>query len=370
MTAGSSTRAWGWLAHLRDRGTTPWSEWAGTAEPAGRLLPGAQQLELLRRTNLLGRPSEELVARILAADPPRRSRPALPLREGPELPEHGPPAVDPAELGAGELLDVLAVVWAERLAGLRPPEAPAGLRRPWARRYRLDGDPELGRTLRRHLLARGRPPSARPGRLIVLGTDVGTMLSDLWVHRALGEGVAPWAVWWRRTTSRERLPGRLDLERLVANGLGAPGVTDLHLVTDPARAPRSAGLRGPLPDPPPLAATAVDLGRRVVAALRPVVPPETRRALVSELLRPRLATVAGPAPVVPVAHRAWTEAQATRLVARLGRDAGRYPVSGSLELLLPEDRPGAEVIRPRDTLTTGIGLLLAGDGPTTAEEGP
>ncbi len=203
----------------------------------------------------------------------------------------------------------------------------------------------------------------------MVGTDVGSMLVDLWTHRALGEGVAPYEIWWRRTTGRDRLPGRLDLEQILARGLATQGVVGVHLVTDPAQAAGAAGLGRPLPPQRPLAATAVDLGRRVVAALRPAAPPETRRALVSEVLRPRLATVDGPPPVVPARHRAWTDAQATRLVARLARDGDRYPVSGSLELLLPGDRPGVEVIRPRDTLATGIGLLLAGDGHTP-EEGP
>ena len=365
-----TARAWGWVAHLRDGGTTPWRDWAGTADPGGAVLPGAQQLELARRVNLAGRPSAALLERVLAADPPRRSRPALPLPHGAEVPDHGPRPVDPVRVRPAEMLDLVAVVLAAELAALDAAEVPepsSGVRRPWATRYRLDGDPELGRALRRHLTARGRPPSQRPGRLIVLGTDVGSMLVDLWTHRALGEGVAPFELWWRRTTGRDRLPGRLDLARIVARGLAAPGAVDVHLVLDPAHAAGAAGLGRPLPPQRSLAATAVDLGRRVVAALRPAAPPETRRALVSEVLRPRLATVEGPPPAVPAEHRAWTDAQATRLVARLARDGDRYPVSGSLELLLPVDRPGVEVIRPRDTLATGIGLLLAGDGHTPEE---
>ena len=367
MTEPAEARAWGWVAHVRDGGTTPWREWSGTAEPGGAVLPGAQQLELARRVNLAGRPSPHLLDRVLAADPPRRSRPALPLDHGPDVPDHGPRPVDPAEVQGAELVDRVAVLLAQELAGHRPPEPAAGRRRPWALRYRLDGDPELGRAVRRHLVARGRPPSARVGRLVVLGTDVGSMLVDLWTHRALGEGVASWGVWWRRTTARDRLPQRVDLERIVARGLSSPTVEGVHLVTDPALATRAAGLRSPFPPARPLAAAAVDLGRQVVAALRPAVPPETRQALVSEVLRPRLETVAGPPPVVPGRHRAWVDAQATRLHTRLSRDHDRYPVSGSLELLLPGDCPGAEVIRARDTLSAGIGLLLAADGHTPEE---
>ena len=369
MTDPATARAWGWVAHLRDGGTIPWRDWAGTAEPAGPVLPGAQQLELLRRVNATGRASAALVERVLTADPPRRSRPALPLQDGPEVAPHGPRPVDPARVRAVELLDLVAVVIARDLAGQEPPDPPSGVRRPWAPRYRLHGDPEIGRTLRRHLVARGRPPSTRPGRLVVVGTDVATMMADLWTHRALGEGIVPWDLWWRRVARSDGLPARVDLGRVIEQGLAARSVLDVHLVTDPSLATRAAGLSRPLPVPEPLAATAVDLGRRVVAALRPVVPRATRRALVSELLRPRLTTVAGPPPVVPAEHRAWMHAQAARLVARLASDRDRYPVSGGLELLLPDDRPGAQVTRPRDTLATGIGLLLADGGPTTLEEG-
>ena len=47
-------RAWGWVAHLRSGGTTPWRDWAEDGDPHGRILPGAQQLELLRRLNETG----------------------------------------------------------------------------------------------------------------------------------------------------------------------------------------------------------------------------------------------------------------------------------------------------------------------------
>ena len=48
----SEARAWGWVASLRDGGTTPWAAWSAEADRTSRLLPGAQQLEVLRRVNL------------------------------------------------------------------------------------------------------------------------------------------------------------------------------------------------------------------------------------------------------------------------------------------------------------------------------
>ncbi|MBO0846512.1 MAG: hypothetical protein J2P22_13965, partial [Nocardioides sp.] len=59
----AEAQAWGWVAHLRDGGTTPWSDWREPASPdhdPGPFLPGAQQLELLRRVNLHRLPSPEL----------------------------------------------------------------------------------------------------------------------------------------------------------------------------------------------------------------------------------------------------------------------------------------------------------------------
>ena len=370
MNDPGTGRAWGWVAHLRDGGTTPWRDWTGSAAPAGPILPGAQQLELLRRINAVRRPRPALASRVLATEPSRRDRPGLPLLGGPPESEFGPRPIDPADVPAEELAELCAVVVAGGLATERPPAPRVGRTRPWARRYHLHGDPELTRAVQRHLVAHGRPPASHGGRVLVVGTDAGRMLTDLWTFHALGEGVRPWPDWWRQRVRADRLPGATDLERELHAGLQRPGARGADIVTDPRLAPRLAGLRRPLPPGEPLAAVAVDLGRRVAGALRPLVPPQTRRALVSELLRPRLATVSGPPLAVPTAHRPWMEEQAARLVARLERARGGYPVHGDLELLLPVDRPGAERIRPRDTLAAGIGLLLADagrvDGPEEA----
>jgi len=74
-------RAWAWVAHLRSGGTTPWRAWTAADAPdrdrfarGGRYLPGAQQLELLRRLNAAGRPTASLVDRVLNASAPGRGR--------------------------------------------------------------------------------------------------------------------------------------------------------------------------------------------------------------------------------------------------------------------------------------------------------
>lgn len=358
----STERAWGWVAHLRDGGTTPWRDWPGTAAAAGTRLPGAQQLELLRRINGVRSPGAVVADELLAADPPRRSRPDLPLTGGAPVPDHGPRPVDPSDVPAEELLELLAVVLAGRLARQSPPQAPAppvARRRLWAHRYHLYGDPEIVRVLRRQLVARGRPEAPHGGRGIVVGTDLGVLLADVWTDRALSIGGPAWGEWWRRCSTHDRLPGAADLQVAADEAWQRPGVRGVHVVTDPATAARMAGLRRPPLPPPPLAAVAVELGRQVLVALRPLVPPDVRERLVTEVLRPRLATLAGPPLRVPAEHQAWVAARAEALIARLRQRPDRYPVRGDLAHLVPAGQPAPGAIRPRDTLAAGIRLLLA-----------
>ncbi|WP_296601810.1 hypothetical protein, partial [Nocardioides sp.] len=140
-------RAWGWVAHLEAGGTTPWRDWSQEGRPGGRVLPGAQQLELLRRLNLAGGPSPRLAARVLEASAPGRGRPDLELEGAVDALAFGPPPVDPAALPDDELLRVAAGLIAEDLAHEGPQEGPperAAVAWPLRRRrhrYRLVGDP-------------------------------------------------------------------------------------------------------------------------------------------------------------------------------------------------------------------------------------
>ncbi len=359
--------AWGWTAHLTDGGTTPWAQWSGTAEPQRPVLPGAQQLELLRRVNLAGRPTAQLAEAVLAADPPRRTMPALPLAGGPDVPGHGPRPVDPAELGDNDLTRLAAVLLARDLA-TRPVAAPRpGWRRPWRIRYHLLGDPEHAAPLRRHLTARGRPPGGYGGRVLVLGTDTGRMLVDLWTAHCFRHGALPWRDWIAVCVRRGTLPAPLDLHLLARREIDRPVPNRVHVVTDPALAPRLLGVRRGPGTPQPMAASAVDLGRRVAAALRPLATPERRAVLLTDVLRPRLADEPGLPLVVPARHRDWVRDEADRLHRQLGR--GRYPVHGDPALVLPVDRAGVEAPDVSDTLALAIRLLLETDR-SIQEEGP
>ena len=78
-TEAGDRRAWGWVAALRAGATTPWQEFTGGGDRGDRYLPGAQQLELLRRLNTAGQPGADLVERVLTASAPGRGRADLQL---------------------------------------------------------------------------------------------------------------------------------------------------------------------------------------------------------------------------------------------------------------------------------------------------
>lgn len=359
--------AWGWTAHLREGGTTPWGQWSGTAEPQGPLLPGVQQLELLRRVNQVGRPTPALAEAVLAADPPRRTRPALPLAGGADAPGHGPRPAGPADLGDNDLTRLAAVLLAQDLATRPVTDTPTGWRRPWRIRYHLLGDPEHTAPLRRDLSARGRPSGGYGGRVLVIGTDTSRMLVDLWTSHSFRNGALPWRDWLAVCVRRGSLPTPLDLDLLARRELDRPGSHQVHVVTDPALAPRLLGVRRGPGLPQPMAASAVDLARRVAAALRPVAPPDRRARLLTEVLRPRLADEPGLPLVVPSRHRVWVRDEADRLRRQLAR--GRYPVHGDPALVLPVDRAGVQAPDVSVTLGLAIRLLLETDR-STQEEGP
>lgn len=119
------SRAWAWVQHLHQGGTTAWS--AFDAAPVDRLpgfqlLPGAQHLELLRRINLAApsypaprdhpRPWDlgqgTVADLVLDATLPGRGRPDLELAGAAPRRDFGWAPVDPSTLSDDELLRVAA----------------------------------------------------------------------------------------------------------------------------------------------------------------------------------------------------------------------------------------------------------------------
>ncbi len=363
MTGDGEARGWGWVAHLRGGGTTPWAEWHAPAPPAeqgGLYLPGAQQLELLRRLNAVRGPSPALAERVLATSAPGRGRPDLGLVGVLAESRFGPPPVDPAELPTHELVRVTTSLIAEDVAhaGDPAPQRPARLLR---RRYRVLGDPELARPVREALIADRRPPGGRSAVVVVTGTDVASMLVHVWTARSFGAGARPWPEWISTEVRRPTLLAGIDLAALAAGWAGRVGSARVHvLLGDPRPATRLAGARRVRPVLLDLSADAVELARRTGPVLGSLVSPELRTQLMWHRLRPVLAATGGPPLVVPDRHRARLVEQTASLRRRLA--LGDYAVHG--ELPDPSDRPGVTAPDEERVLALAMRLLL--DAPFAA----
>ena len=325
-------RAWAWIAQLRAGGTTPWRSWTATdASDQGRYLPGAQQLELLRRLNLAGRPRRRWWSGCSPRSAPGRGRPDLELVGVDEARRFGPPAVDPAELSDDELLRVATGLLAEDLAAARPcrqrPADRRGRRRPCRRtRYELAGDPWLASAARRSW----SPTAGRPAAAAARCTCSAPTSARCWPHLDR-RGV-------RHGRSRAgRLPGRLRGPAAAA----PPG--------RPARRRRAVAAPGRTPAGSAWCSTSASCpGWSAYAASAPCptcprTPPSwpARSAAALSLLRParRAGRAAVPRccgrgwpgrpaalPDVPPEHRDWVEDAAFGLRQRLLR--ARYPVVG------------------------------------------
>ena len=353
-----------WVEHLRDGGTTPWRRWAslhgsgrdgapaGARRPAG--LPGAAQLELLRRLNQLG-PLPHRVDHVLGRPGPGRGPVHLRLpadRGRPPAPRR-------------EVLRVATGVLADLTAELPP--APATRRR--ARRPRpargvptfvLEGPPLTVAEVRAALAAAGMPEHRRPSSrfgarrdrgpevVVVLAAPLDEALRQAWAARLQRGAGRAWPRFVGEWAGRGRLPASAALDLNVAYWTERVGADHVHLVTlgpgDDPVARVAAVLDRPAPAGPPepghvdghdpvrIAPAALDVLRRVNVVL-PFVCPRDERA-------PRRTTLVGllradegrPDPAdPPPEQRAWLEATADRLAAAL--EASGCPVHGDLDLL-------------------------------------
>lgn len=331
-------RAWGWVMALRAGSTTPWHEWrlsGADGDRADRYLPGAQQLELLRRLNLAGVPDRVLVDRVVSASAPGRGTPDLELLGAVQPPRWGPRPVDPVDLPDAELVRVATMLLAEDVVSGEGPTTPHTRRRPWARHYRLVGDPWLADPLRAQLARIGRPAGGRRAPVYVLGTDVATMVVHAFTARAFDEGGSAWSSWLGANPARP-MPPRVDLVGAARFWAERIGRSRVRFVLDPDHLPRALGVRRRLTQTPDLSADAVDLARRVAAPLGLLVLPDERARLLRARLLPRLARHPGPPLRLPVSHHEWAVRRAERIRAVVRTEG--YPVIGgqaNLDRLVP-----------------------------------
>ncbi|WP_457207490.1 hypothetical protein, partial [Nocardioides sp. P5_C9_2] len=352
-----AARAWGWVAHLRDGGTTPWSAWAGEAPASGRVLPGAQQLELLRRLNVAGGVAPSVAHRVLTAAAPGRGKPDLALAGVPRS-EYGPRPVDPGTLPADELVRVATSVLAEDVVRLGVPRGARGLPRPWARPHRVAGDPVMAVAARQAL----GPRHLGRGRMVVIGAPLDQMLADVWTRRCFERGSFAWSEWLRFWRQRDQLPPRIDLPAVAERHRGSPG--GVVVVLERTALPQALGVRHlpPLRRP---GADAAELGRRIATVVGVLVSTDERAALMSRTLWPRIPLTTMPPVSVPDEHREWVTRAAEGMTRGLRR-AG-YPVVGDPAAVAPVltgETPAAE--RP-DVAVLELAVRMLVDDDWTKE---
>ncbi len=326
-------------------------------------MPGAQQLELLRRLNLASsaqphgddhRERTRLADRVLAAPAAGRGKADLPL-VGLADRGFGAAAVDPATISARELLRVASVVLADDLVALGADPVATSWARPWRRRVRLVGDPLVASATREHLLGRGRPEGGPRPFVVAIGRPLDELLAHTWTQRCFETGATPWAEWLRFWRERDQLPDRADLLASVHRWGGRRPF--VRVVTDLDLLPRQVGVRS-LPTVTVPGADQAELARRVAAVVGLRVDRQERPALMRTLRR-RIPD-SGVAPVgVPARERDWVARSAARTIRSLSR-AG-YPVVGDLADLEPRPAPTSAVSSgpdDRQVLDLAIRMLV------------
>ncbi|MGI8522237.1 MAG: hypothetical protein ACR2K3_02860 [Nocardioides sp.] len=353
-------RGWGWVAHLRAGGTTPWQAWTGLAEAGGRYLPGAQQLELLRRVNQVSAPSQRLAERVLAASAPGRGRPDLELVGAASPSRFGPAPVDPAALPPDELVRVATSLVADDLVAAGPIATPAPRRtRVVRRRYRIIGDPLVADSVRAELIADGRPPGGRldrrNGAVVVVGVELSRLLAHTWTARCFAVGAPAWSEWVSVLAAADRLPPRVDLARACAEYAARLEPRRVHVVFDHDQIAPLVGVRHRFVTDTDLPAQAVELARRTAPVLGLLVTPPARRALL-ERLRHWLSEATGPTIAVPPRTRDWVAERAQGM--RRDLIAGGYAVHGDLGVLTAGMAAGIAEPSEEGVLALAIELLL------------
>jgi hypothetical protein len=340
-----------WAAHLRDGGTTDWSDWRETEQPdvSGELrpLPDAIHLELVRRINLAATNAREirgLADQVLATAAPGRGLLDVPLPR-PDAPRRfGTPPMDPAELPEDELIRLAVGVLAHLLPGVprtAPEPLPSPWPIPWRRRFRLHGSPGTVAGVRRSLLAQGLIETDWRPTHVVVARPVPVMMAEWWAASVRNGGILKWSTAWRRAEAAGRLPASTDVYG-IAEGL--PPRANVHLVVADTAA-QAAALTAEVLGARPAEvqetgdAAVADLLRRLNRLTALTHGPGRVRDL-ARTLAATLDEVATPAYPVdslapPPASTAWAHEQAASTAGAI-RDAG-YAVHGELDALTPTD---------------------------------
>lgn len=400
MSEDRDAAARAWAAHLRDGGTTEWRRWAHPGNGRAALpaaadqwgtLPGAPQLELLRRLNLEG-PLPQRVDHVLRRSGPGRgaAQRALPW------PPRGPAAP------SREVLRVATGVLADLVVQL--PAEPAGGSSGWPRRPRpirgvptfvLDGLPVTVAGLRADLAAAGmfehRPRQPwfggnredHPDVVVVVVGPVADSFREVWSRRVQDGSGRLWRRFLGSSAKQDALPGATDPLRTVAHWADRIGAANVHLVTTAGlhdqvrqvlgrRPGTAAGSRGRRPgDPADLAPAQLDVLRRLNGVLPFLVAgPEqdAARARLISLLGDASEVATRPARLeVPARRRAWVRTTGGRLEQRL-REAG-CTVHGDLAVLHEAGAANGVRLRAGEVLEATLRMIHRVDAATAPAGG-
>lgn len=389
MTPAASPRsvAVAWVEHLRAGGTTTWADWvresAGDVPPAGSndrggRLPGAGQLELVRRLGLeyaaspgrLGRGAFTALAdRALSRSGPGRGLPDLPLAlpGSDRTSSVGAPPTDPGSLPVDELIRHGVGLLADLLVEAGPVPRPSVRRRRVLARhaFHLAGAPVTTCGVRASLAAVGRVEGGWSPEVVLFAEPLDEHLAQVWSTRVQHGAPVRWETFAGRWARRDALPPSADLPAIASFWAAKVGVSRVHVVVSDgvqAAIPEAARVVGtrrpprPVPgvDPARLSPTATDLVRRLNRVLNVRVADAARAGLVRRAVD-LLPVGDERALALPPRHRDWAEQRAAQVARELG--AGGYPVHGDLARIAPR-HAGASSPRRPDVLTLVLSTCL------------
>lgn len=400
----AGTLATGWVEHLRAGGTTPWPRWvrratagdlggpADQARPAAAApaeVPGAAQLELLRRLNELGALPHR-VDHVLSRPAPGRGPVHLRLPSDPP----GPPAPtrEVLRVATGVLADLTAELTPARVSRRRRRRGPRPVEGLPA--FLLEGPPVTVAEVRARLAAAGMPehrpgptrlrsrPDTDPEVVVVLLAPVDEALRQAWAARVQRGAGRAWPRFVARWAGRGALPPSVAVDSTVDHWATRVGAGNVHLVAiqaavDPAD--QVAALLGhPLPltrpdggtapagqsaaespvdrDPVRLPPAVVDALRRVNVVLPFVCAQADRPPRRTALLRLVRGADGRRDPwAFPEPQRGWAEANAGRIVDALTR-AGCV-VHGDLEALRSLGAPSNRRVGEGEVLDAMVRMI-------------
>jgi hypothetical protein len=359
VSNGYADRVRAWAGELRSGSTQTWTGFldgggAGAAPTADdRPLPGAAQLELVRRLNASGHDElpdgAGLADLVLTTAGPGRGLVDVPLpwpSGGGDGDAIGTPPVAPEELPAEEILRAATGVLVRLLAAQTGSSAGAPARpwRPWRRGFTLLGAPTTVDLVRPALLRCGFREGGARTTYLVLGGPLEELMAQRWSARVRAGAALRWPRMWRVAAANDRVPPGIALPTIAAHLAEEFDASRVHVVLAPD-ATATAALVGDIlgvtvgPVAHRYDVLATDLLRRVNPVLTLAVGEEARRQVVARVW-PEISAGEESGPLAaPAGQLDWAVGAGERMASALG--AGRYAVHGDPALVVPTRRPGA-----------------------------